>query len=91
VVDNALAVAGFVMGPLLGVFLLGILTRRVGQRAAFVGMTAGIAATAAVTFGTKVAYPWYSVVGASTVFIVALIASHFLPNARAPEPLNAEL
>jgi SSS family solute:Na+ symporter len=72
VVDNALSVASFVMGPLLGLFLLGLLTRRVGQRAAFAGMIAGIAATSAVAFGTKVAYPWYSVVGAGTVFFVAI-------------------
>jgi SSS family solute:Na+ symporter len=91
VVDNALSVAGFVMGPLLGVFLLGILTRKVGQRAAFVGMIAGIAATSAVAFGTNVAYPWWSVVGSSTVFLVAVVASPFLPTAKAPEPLMAEL
>ncbi len=72
VVDNALSVASFVMGPLLGLFLLGLLTRRVGQRAAFVGMIAGIAATSAVAFGTNVAYPWYSVVGSGTVFLAAI-------------------
>ncbi len=72
VVDNALSVASFVMGPLLGLFLLGLLTRSVGQRAAFVGMIAGIAATSAVAFGTSVAYPWYSVVGSGTVFLVAV-------------------
>jgi SSS family transporter len=72
VVDNALSVASFVMGPLLGLFLLGLFTRRVGQRAAFAGMIAAIAATSAVYFRTNVAYPWYSVVGAGTVFLVAV-------------------
>jgi Na+/proline symporter len=72
VVDNALSVASFVMGPLLGLFLLGLFTKSVGQRAAFAGMIAAIAATSAVAFGTKVAYPWYSVVGAGTAFLVAI-------------------
>jgi hypothetical protein len=35
-------------------------------------MIAAIAATSAVYFGTNVAYPWYSVVGAGTVFLVAV-------------------
>ena len=42
VVNNALAIASFVTGILLGLFLLGILTRRVGQSAALVGMLAGV-------------------------------------------------
>ena len=41
VVNNALAIASFVSGILLGLFLLGILTRRVGQSAALVGVLAG--------------------------------------------------
>ena len=44
VVNNALAIAGLVSGILLGLFLLGILTRRVGQTAALVGVLAGLAA-----------------------------------------------
>jgi SSS family transporter len=70
VVDNALAVAGFVTGILLGLFLLGLLSRRAGQAAAFVGMVAGLLAVSCVAFGTKVAYPWYALVGSSTVVLV---------------------
>ena len=44
VVNNALAIASFVSGILLGLFLLGILTRRVGQSAALVGVVAGLLA-----------------------------------------------
>ena len=81
VIDNALAVAGFVTGILLGLFLLGLLTERgqVGQGAAFVGMVAGLAAVSYVRFGTKVAYPWYALVGSSTVVAVGWLASLALP------------
>ena len=46
VVNNALAIASFVSGILLGLFLLGILTRRVGQSAALIGVLAGLCPSA---------------------------------------------
>jgi Na+/proline symporter len=75
VIDNALAIAGFVTGILLGLFLLGLMSRRAGQGAAFLGMVAGLAAVSAVAFGTKVAYPWYALVGSATVCLVGGLAS----------------
>jgi solute:Na+ symporter, SSS family len=75
VVNNALAIAGLVSGILLGLFLLGILTRRVGQKAAMIGVLAGVAAVIYAKFGTRLAFPWFALVGASTVFAVGLAAS----------------
>ena len=79
VINNALAVASFVTGILLGLFLLGILTRRVGSGAALVGLAAGVAAVSAVKFGTTVAWPWYALVGSSTVVAAGLLASPAFP------------
>jgi solute:Na+ symporter, SSS family len=79
VVSNALAIASFATGILLGLFLLGILTRRVGQPAALVGMAAGVAAVTYAKFGTSMAWPWFALTGSSTVFVVGLIASRFFP------------
>src|SRR5262249_29736561 len=42
VVDNALTIAGFAFGLLLGVFALGLLTRRPGQTAALLGAGVGL-------------------------------------------------
>ena len=75
VIDNALAIAGFVTGILLGLFLLGLISKRAGQGAAFLGMIVGLAAVSAVAFGTKVAYPWYALVGSSTVCAVGGLVS----------------
>jgi Na+/proline symporter len=75
VIDNALAIAGFVTGILLGLFLLALGSRRAGQTAAFVGMLFGLAAVSFVAFLTPVAYPWYAVVGAGTVFVIGTIVS----------------
>jgi len=90
VVNNALAIASFVTGILLGLFLLGILTCRVGQSAALVGMLAGILAVSFAKFGTPLAWPWYALVGSSTVFAVGLAASYLVPGSpgfRVPETL----
>ncbi len=79
VVNSALAIASFVSGILLGLFLLGILTRRVGQSAALVGVLAGSAAVTFAKFGTPLAWPWFALVGSSTVFAVGLAASTIVP------------
>ena len=72
---------------MLGLFLLGILTRRVGQAAAFVGLLAGLAAVSTVAFAGLVAWPWYALVGSFTVFAVGNAAALFLPVANPiPEP-----
>jgi SSS family transporter len=79
VVNNALAIASFVSGILLGVFLLGILTRRVGQSAALVGVIAGLSAVSFAKFQTPLAWPWFALVGSFTVFNVGLLASFVVP------------
>jgi SSS family solute:Na+ symporter len=79
VVDNALTVASLVSGILLGLFLLGILTRRVGQTAALAGVIAGASAVIYAKFGTSLAWPWFALVGTTTVYAVGLLASLFVP------------
>ena len=79
VVNNALAIAGLVSGILLGLFLLGVLTHRVGQTAAMLGVLAGTAAVILAKFATPLAWPWFALVGASTVFAVGLAASYVFP------------
>lgn len=68
VVEDALAVAGFAAGILIGIFALGTRTRRVGQQAALGGMLCGLLVLAAVKFGTDIAWPWYALIGASATF-----------------------
>jgi Na+/proline symporter len=75
VVNDALAIAGFVAGILLGIFSLGVLTEWVRQRAALFGMMGGVAVVSYVKFGTDVAWPWYTVVGAVSTFVFGLLAS----------------
>ena len=83
VVTNALAIASFVSGILLGLFLLGILTRRVGQSAALVGVLAGLGAVSFAKFQTPLAWPWFALVGSFTVFTVGVAASFVVPGQSA--------
>ncbi|HEX2061447.1 MAG TPA: sodium:solute symporter, partial [Thermoanaerobaculia bacterium] len=70
----ALSIASLINGPILGVFFLGA-TRRATTPAALAGMSAGLVAVALVAFGTKVAWPWYAVVGSSVTFVVGGLLS----------------
>lgn len=75
VIDNALAIAGFSSGILVGVFALGVLTRRVGQVSAMIGMVEGTILLCMVKFWTSVAWPWYPPIGAAATIAFGLIAS----------------
>ncbi len=75
VIDNALAVAGFSSGILVGVFALGVLTRHVGQLSAMIGILEGTLVLCMVKFWTPVAWPWYAPIGAAATIGFGLIAA----------------
>ncbi len=66
VVEDALAIAGFVGGIMLGVFALAVYAHRTQQRDALVGILTGAVVVSFVKFGTPIAWPWYSVIGAAS-------------------------
>jgi SSS family solute:Na+ symporter len=78
VLEAGLGIASIVYGGLLGVFLLGILTKRVGEVAAMIGMSAGLAIMLYVKFGTRIAFTWYVLIGTSVTFLVGLLASYLI-------------
>jgi SSS family transporter len=78
VLEAGLSVASMLYGSLLGVFLLGVLTRRVGERAAMAGMSAGFAVMMYVRFGTAIAWTWYVAIGTVVTFAVGAMAAAFL-------------
>ncbi len=86
VVSNVLTIAGFTTGIILGVFFLGILTRRVGQKAALAGMMLGLTGMTAVAFATPLAWPWYAMAGSLGTLALGLLASLAWP----PEPARAQ-
>ncbi|PYV17763.1 MAG: hypothetical protein DMG07_05185 [Acidobacteria bacterium] len=78
----AKTLSGFFGGVLLGVFLLGILSRRSNGPGVFLGGLLGFATIAAVGLGTRVNLFWYAPIGvASTVAAGALLSLAFPPPA----------
>jgi SSS family transporter len=75
--EAGLTIASIPSGILLGVFLLGALTRRPRERAALAGALAGLGAILFVWLGTPIAFTWYVLVGAAVTFSGALLASLF--------------
>ncbi|WP_422926223.1 sodium:solute symporter [Singulisphaera sp. PoT] len=94
VVVNALAIASFTTGIVLGLFLLGIFTK-VPQPAALAGLLVGLAAVSFAKFGTQLAWPWYALIGSSTVVSTGvLVDTLFLGGEPSAEPkpvLESEL
>jgi SSS family solute:Na+ symporter len=75
VLQAGLSIASIIYGSLLGVFLLGLLTRRVGETAAMCGMLAGLALMLYVRFATPIAFTWYVLIGTAMTFITGILAS----------------
>ena len=78
VLDAGLAVLSFASGAVLGAFLLGTLMPSVGERAALLGMIAGLMVMTAVWGWTTVAFTWYVFIGASTTCLVAWLITTIL-------------
>jgi Na+/proline symporter len=83
VLDTGLAVLSLAAGPVLGAFLVGVLTARVGARAMISGMTVGVAVLAWVWWTAATAWTWYAFVGSSVTFAAAYAASFVFPHAPA--------
>ena len=62
-------------GGLLGVFALGIFTKRPGQLAAIVGVAVGIGTV--TVFRDAMAWPWYVLVGSLVTFAVGSFVGLF--------------
>lgn len=70
VVEVGLSIASVAYGALLGVFLLGVLTRRANQTGAMVGMLCGFVVELYIWLGTRVPWTWYVLIGTAVTFAV---------------------
>jgi SSS family transporter len=91
VVEVGLSIASVAYGALLGVFLLGTLTRYATQGGAIVGMVCGFAVNlllwldpSPITLGPvtipHVAFTWYVLIGSMVTFVIGSLASLLLPS-----------
>jgi SSS family transporter len=83
VLDAGLSVLSLAAGPVLGAFLVGVLSKRTGPTAMLIGMSAGVAVLIWVWATGATAWTWYAFVGAGVTSAVALLASRVLDPAPA--------
>jgi SSS family solute:Na+ symporter len=80
VVTTGLTIASLVYGPMLGTFLLGLLTRRGTENGALAGISVSLAAMLLVRLFTPLAWTWYVLVGTAIAFAVGYMVSRVRPN-----------
>jgi Na+/proline symporter len=78
VLEAGLSIASVLYGALLGVFLLGLLARRVGEKGAMAGMVASMITMFIVKFYTPIAWTWYVMIGTATTMTAGYITSVIL-------------
>jgi len=82
VIEVGLSISSVAYGCLLGVFLLGVLTRTANERGAMAGMLCGVILNLYLWFFTSVAFTWYVVLGSTATFAVGMLASLLLPEPK---------
>jgi Na+/proline symporter len=75
VVEVGLQIASVAYGALLGVFLLGVLTKRANQRGAIIGMLCGFGIELYLWRWSSVAFTWWVAIGTCVTFAVGYSAS----------------
>jgi Na+/proline symporter len=78
VLESGLSIASVTLGILLGVFLLGILTKMPGENAATAGVIAGICVMLFVKFATGIPFTWWVLIGSAATFGAGFVASFIL-------------
>jgi solute:Na+ symporter, SSS family len=85
VLEAGLSIASILYGALLGVFLLGLLTKRVGENGAMTGMVVSMVTMYFVKTQTTIAWTWYVLIGTAATMASGYLASLILRE-RAAEP-----
>jgi SSS family solute:Na+ symporter len=79
VVEVGLQIASIAYGALLGVFLLGVLTRRATESGAMVGMLLGFCAEVYLWQFTRVPWTWWVMIGTTVTFATGYLGSRLFP------------
>ena len=88
VLEMGLSIASVAYGSLLGVFLLGVLTRKASERGAMIGMVAGFILNLYLWLFTSIAFTWYVIFGCAATFCTGYCCSWMMPG-KGSEPQNS--
>ena len=80
--ETFLSIIGFVMGPLCGIFLLGMFTKSANSRGAAAAAVAGVAVLVSVKYLTQTNGLLYAPIGIATSFAVGLTVSQLGGNSK---------
>jgi len=75
VLEAGLTIASILYGSLLGVFLLGLLTKKVQENSAMIGMIGGLITILWIRQSTSVAFTWYVLIGTTATFLIGYLSS----------------
>jgi solute:Na+ symporter, SSS family len=75
VLEAGLTIASITYGSMLGVFLLGVLTRRANEIGSIWGMAVGLISMLAVWYSNVIAWTWYVLIGTGITFATGYVAS----------------
>ncbi len=75
VVDAVLGIAGFAVGLLLGLYALGLFSRRITEQTALIAFILGTIIMCCVWLFTPINGWWYTLIGSSTVAIIGFALS----------------
>ena len=79
VLEMGLSIASVAYGSLLGVFLLGVLTKSTSERGAMAGMLFGFVLNLYLWLFTGISFTWYVVLGSIATFVVGYSFSRLTP------------
>jgi SSS family transporter len=75
VIEVGLQIASIAYGAMLGVFLLGVLTKRAHQNGAIIGMICGFGIELYLWLGSSVPWTWWVAIGTTVTFAVGYLTS----------------
>jgi Na+/proline symporter len=88
VLEMGLSIASVAYGSLLGVFLLGVLSKSASERGAMAGMLFGFALNVWLWQFTRVAFTWYVVFGSIATLLTGFGAGRLMPGRTAASSQN---
>ncbi len=75
VLEQGLTIASITYGSMVGVFLLGVLTKKANEKGSIIGMAVGFISMLGIWYFSAVAWTWYVLRGTLITFSVGYIAS----------------
>jgi SSS family solute:Na+ symporter len=82
VLQSGLSIASVTLGLLLGVFLLGVLTKTVGELGAIAGLLLGLAVILYVRFATPIAFTWWVLICSAATFTGGVLTTKIIQLSR---------